>query len=202
MKWWHVVTFVSNKVRKFWKLALRVILGRGIEIWHSFLNLRSSLIIHEMMTWCHFPVKQGQKVRKIGTQGNFGSGSWNMTFLFKIDEVFINYSWNDDMMSLSCQTNIRKFWKCAPRVILFRGIEIWHSFLKLMKSSLIIHEIMTWCHFHVKQSQTIVKIGTQGNYGPGNSNMTSIFQIEEVFINYSWIGDCDVTFVLSKIRKF
>ena len=53
---------------------------------------------------CHFYVKQGQKILKIGKQGNFGSGNSNMGSIFQIDEVLINYSSNDDMVSLSCQT--------------------------------------------------------------------------------------------------
>ena len=45
-----------------------------------------------MMTYCHFGVKQGQKILKIGTLANFGSGNSNMKFVSEIDNVFINYS--------------------------------------------------------------------------------------------------------------
>ena len=47
-------------------MAHILILGQGIQIWHSFLKLTtSSLIIHKMMTSCHLLVKQGQKILKI-----------------------------------------------------------------------------------------------------------------------------------------
>ena len=41
------------------------------------------------------------------------------------------------------------------------------------------------CNFDVKKGQKILKIGTRGNFGSGNSDMVSIFQIDEVLINYS-----------------
>ena len=41
------------------------------------------------------------------------------------------------------------------------------------------------CHFYVKKAQKILKIDTRGNFGSGNSDMVSLFQIDEVFINYS-----------------
>ena len=44
-----------------------------------------------MMTYCHFGSKQGQKILKICTPTNFGSGNSNMTFVTEIDNVFINY---------------------------------------------------------------------------------------------------------------
>ena len=54
---------------------------------------------------CHFYVKNGQKILKIGTRGNFGTGNSDMVSIAQIDEVLINYSSNDDMVSLSCQTS-------------------------------------------------------------------------------------------------
>ena len=57
-----------------------------------------------MITYCHFGVKQGQKILKIGTLANFGLGNSNMTLIFEIDNVFINYSYNVDTLSLGCQT--------------------------------------------------------------------------------------------------
>ena len=54
---------------------------------------------------CHFYVKKGQKVLKIGTRGNSGLGNSDMVSIFQIDEVVINYSSNDDMVSLLCQTS-------------------------------------------------------------------------------------------------
>ena len=46
-----------------------------------------------IMTYCHFPVKQGQNMLKIGTWGIFESGRTNMTSVFEIDQNFINYSY-------------------------------------------------------------------------------------------------------------
>ena len=46
---------------------------------------------------CHFRVKQGHKILKMGMQVNFGSDNSNMTFFFQIDKVFIDYSYYDMM---------------------------------------------------------------------------------------------------------
>ena len=44
------------------------------------------------VTYCHFSVKQNQRMVKIGMMLNFGSENPNLTFIFEIDEVLINYS--------------------------------------------------------------------------------------------------------------
>ena len=48
-----------------------------------------------------------KKSKNNGTQSNFVSQSSNMIFIFHIDKVFINYSCNDDKLSLSCQTRLK-----------------------------------------------------------------------------------------------
>ena len=42
----------------------------------------------------------------------FGFGNSNMAFTFEIDNIFINYSYNVDTMSLWCQTKSKysKIW--------------------------------------------------------------------------------------------
>ena len=44
------------------------------------------------VTYCHFGVKQSQRMVKIGKVVNFVSENSNMTFIFEIDEILINYS--------------------------------------------------------------------------------------------------------------
>ena len=65
------------------------------------------------MTMCHFGVKLGRNILKIGTRGNFRSENSNMTSIFEIKEDFINYSWN--VTSLGREVRIQiyntRFWK-------------------------------------------------------------------------------------------
>ena len=44
-----------------------------------------------------------------------------------------------------------------------------------------------YCDFHVKQGQNWLKIGTWGIFELGRSNMTSVFEIDQNFINYSYM---------------
>ena len=46
---------------------------------------------------------------------------------------------------------------------------------------------MTYCDFHVKQGQNTLKVGTWGIFESGRSNMTSVFEIEQNFINYAYM---------------
>ena len=43
------------------------------------------------------------------------------------------------------------------------------------------------CHSSVKRSQNALKIDTRGIFGSGRSNMTSDFEIDQKFINYSYM---------------
>ena len=45
--------------------------------------------------------------------------------------------------------------------------------------------MMTPCHLLVKQVQKVLKIGTPTNFGSSNSNMTFVFEIDDVLTNYS-----------------
>ena len=53
---------------------------------------KSSLIIHRKVTCCHFDIKRSQKKTKFVMMPNFGTENSDMTFIFEIDKVFINYS--------------------------------------------------------------------------------------------------------------
>ena len=63
----------------------------------------------QKMTYCHFGVKQRQKIMKIGMPASFEAVSSNMTFIFEIDKVLIKYSQNRDIVSLWCQTTSENY---------------------------------------------------------------------------------------------
>ena len=46
---------------------------------------------------------------------------------------------------------------------------------------------VTSCHSSVKQGRNTLKIGTWGIFESGRSNMTSVFEIDQNFINYSYM---------------
>ena len=52
----------------------------------------STLIIHRKVTCCQRSVRQPQKKMKIGIVIKFNTTGSNMTFIFNIDKVHINYS--------------------------------------------------------------------------------------------------------------
>ena len=56
---------------------------------------------------------------------------------------------------------------------------------KLTKSSLIIHRKVTCGHFGIKWGQEMMKFIMGTNFGMENSFMTIIFEIDQIFINYS-----------------
>ena len=56
----------SNEVTETWKWVGWQIVGLGIQLWHSFYNFStSSLIIHILMTCCHYGIKRGHKTWKL-----------------------------------------------------------------------------------------------------------------------------------------
>ena len=46
-------------------------------------------------------------------------------------------------------------------------------------------QMMTYCHFHTRQSQSKTKLGRVAILGSENSNMAFIVEIDAFFINYS-----------------
>ena len=145
------------------------------------------------MTCCHFGVKQGWNKMKLGMVTNFGTASSFFTLVFEIDEIFINYSCSSDMLSwhvVILVSNMDKWqWKLSWRLILGREIQLWRQFLKLTRASLIIHVKVTCCHFSVKHGQMTMKIAILTNFRTENSIMTSIFETDDSFINYSCKSD-------------
>ena len=80
------------------------------------------------------------------------------------------------VMLVSNKVRIRR--NLSWRLILGRRIHLWYLFLKLTKSSLIIHRKVT-CHFGVKQSQKKTKFVMMPNFRIKNSYMTFIFEIDK-----------------------
>ena len=57
---------------------------------------------------------------------------WNsvMSFIFHVDQIVINYSYNDDLLSFWYQTRAQEHKNCC--VANFRmGNTLWHSYFKL-----------------------------------------------------------------------
>ena len=105
-------------------------------------------------------VKQSQKSLKNGTRGIFRSRRSNMMSVFKFDKVFINYS----CIMTYCQfivKTVRISYKLVYGVFLRPVDQIWLPFLKLTKSSLIIH---VWWHTVTFVSNK-VRIGYKFVYG-------------------------------------
>ena len=53
---------------------------------------------------CHLDVKHSQSNPKIDSLTNSRLENSNMAFIFQIDNVLINYSWNADILSFGGQT--------------------------------------------------------------------------------------------------
>ena len=57
-----------------------------------------------MMTCCHFGIKRGHGFMNIGRVANLRIGNSIMAFIFQIDEILINYPFNDNLFSFWYQT--------------------------------------------------------------------------------------------------
>ena len=82
--------------------------------------------------------------------------------------------------------DIGEGWNLLLGLKLGWGIQIWPLFLPLTSSSLIIHEMMTPCQNVVKQHQRGLKRSTRTKMEMGNSNMTTAFTRDIIFVNYSY----------------
>ena len=65
------------------------------------------------MTGCHLRIKQGQRKMKFGAMAKFRVGSSNMTFIFDIDAIFINYSQQLTGFYLRARQSQRKMTFCT-----------------------------------------------------------------------------------------
>ena len=80
---------------KFWVVSVLKVNNQKV-ILISILT-KSILIIHRKMTCCQSSAKQAQMKMKIGILININMTKSNMTFVFNIINVFINYSLKSDM---------------------------------------------------------------------------------------------------------
>ena len=100
-------------------------------------------------------IKWSNKVTEIWKLGRWLNLGWGIQLLrlFFKSQMFINYSYKDDMLSFWYhQGHIN--WKFVGWLNFVWGIQLWHSFFKLTKSSLRIDIIMTCCHFGIKRGST------------------------------------------------
>ena len=61
------------------------------------------------------------------------------------------------------------------------------AFFEVTSISLIIHNVMTFCQKRVKQHGEELAFGTRTINGMKNSNITTNFTVDIIFINYSWM---------------